>query len=205
MFVPDMYRAPAPAAIVRRHPFAQLVTSGADGMPFATALPLYFETDESETHLIGHLARRNPHATSMRTGQQVLAVFQGPHAYISPSWYVEKPEVPTWDYLAAQIRGTLEMIDDDARQLAILARTIELQEAGSARPWRMELAPEGRVMVLLPKIRSFRIAIERIDGVTKLNQMHPPGDRRRIAEQLERSGRTDAIELAQYMRALPDA
>ena len=114
LYRPDAYAALEPERIVDDYPFATLLSPELH----ATTTPMLFERSDRAT-LIGHLARRGSHAQAMRTGDRVLAIFAGPHAYISPRWYAEKPEVPTWDYIAAHVRGRLEVIDDDAGQLEI--------------------------------------------------------------------------------------
>ncbi|UIJ45678.1 FMN-binding negative transcriptional regulator [Sphingomonas cannabina] len=192
LFVPDVYRADDPAAIVGAYPFALLITTDEAGIR-ATSCPIVFERDGATDRLLGHMARRNPHAPALSAGQHALAVFSGPHAYVSPRWYVEKPQVPTWDYVAAHVRGTLEPIDDEAGQLALLERTAACLERSADRPWTLDDAPEGRVAMLLPMIRSFRIHVDSIEGVTKLSQSHPPGDRARVAEALMRDDDTRTI------------
>jgi transcriptional regulator len=156
--------------------------------------------------MIGHMARRNPHAMAMEIGQAVLAVFNGPHTYISPRWYIEKPTVPTWNYVSARVRGILEPIDDDATQLAILRQTIDAMESFWADPWTLEDAPDGKVEQLLPMIRSFRIQVKSIDGTTKLSQTHPIGDRKRIVAGLtsDMADNGDAVAIAALMRDLKD-
>ncbi|MBU0826157.1 MAG: FMN-binding negative transcriptional regulator [Alphaproteobacteria bacterium] len=203
MFVPDHYRAPDPRALVARYPFAQLVSAARDGSPFATSVPIYFASDApDETMLVGHLARANPHADVLDEGQAALAIFAGPHAYISSSWYVERPTVPTWNYMTAQVRGRLTPVDDDEEQLAIMRRTIVMSEAYNGSDWTMADAPEGKVEFLLPMIRSFRIEVERIDGVTKLSQTHPPGDRQRVIAALRARGAPEDIQIADRMGEL---
>ncbi len=175
LYRPDAYVALSPERIVDDYPFATLLSPELH----ATATPILFERNDQQA-LIGHLARRGSHAQSMRTGDRVLAIFAGPHAYISPRWYAEKHEVPTWDYVATHVRGRLEVIDDDEGQLEILRRTIDRMEAGTEHPWTIDDAPEGRVAFLLPLIRSFRIHIDSIEGSTKLSQRHPKSDRERV-------------------------
>jgi len=201
LYAPQAYRATDPAAIVRRYPFALLVSQSPGGLS-ATSIPIYFETDESERTMVGHLARNNPHAAALHDGMSVLAVFSGPHAYISSRWYRDKPQVPTWNYVAAQVRGTVEPIDDEEGQLAVLRRTVMFMERGHENPWSMEQAPDGRVAQLLPMIRSFRLTVERIDGVTKLNQTHPAADRLNVIEHLLESGDGNDAEIARLMAAL---
>lgn len=181
LFAPAAYRADDPAAIVREYPFALLVCAEGDEI-WATSTPIVFEAADQRT-LVGHLARRNPHAGALRSGASALAVFQGPHAYISPRWYAEKPEVPTWDYVAAQVRGTLETVDDPADLRRILSTTARQLEHGQ-EAWTLDSAPPGRIEMLLPQIRGFRIHITGISGATKLSQTHPATDRRRVARAL---------------------
>ncbi|MGL3820672.1 FMN-binding negative transcriptional regulator [Sphingopyxis sp. R3-92] len=203
MHVPEHYRAPDARALVAQYPFAQLVSAASDGSPFATSVPIYFASDApDEMELVGHLARANPHAAVLADGQAALAIFAGPHAYISSSWYVERPTVPTWNYMTAQVRGRLTPIDDDEEQRAIMRRTIAMSEGYNGSAWRMEDAPEGKVEFLLPMIRSFRIAIERIDGVTKLSQTHPPGDRQRVIAGLRDRGAAEDVQIADLMADL---
>jgi transcriptional regulator len=201
LYAPSAYAAARPAEIVRAYPFALLVTQCAGEM-LATSTPIFFETDDSEAVMVGHMARRNLHAESLTADKKALAVFAGPHAYISAAWYRDRPTVPTWNYLSAHVRGRLEPIDDPAQQLAILRRTAEVMERGAAKPWTLEQAPAGRVEQLLPHIRSFRITVERIEGATKLNQTHGPADRLRVMTELLGQNDTGSHEIARLMAAL---
>jgi transcriptional regulator len=201
LYAPNAYAAADPASIVRAYPFALLIThSGADTL--ATSAPIFFETDDREDVLIGHFARRNPQADALSPGQRALAVFSGPHAYISAAWYRDRPTVPTWNYVSAHVRGRLDPIDDPSQQLAILRRTAQLLERDAPEPWTLEQAPPGRVDFLLPMIRSFRITIERIEGVTKLSQTHGPADRLRVMEHLLASNDDGSHQIARLMAQL---
>lgn len=204
MYSPNAYAAADPAAIVNQYPFAHLITA-AGGETYATPTPIFFETDDTRTTLVGHLTRINPHARALQSGQPVLAVFSGPHTYISASWYETLLTVPTWDYIAAQIRGHLEPIDDDEGQIKVLRRVAQVLERDNNPPWTLERAPPGKIQQLLARIRSFRITVERIEGVTKLNQTHPVTDRRLIIEQLRTREDSDSHEIARLMARLPDA
>lgn len=201
MYVPAAYSAgdrAALRALIARHPFALLTTAGASGL-WATSLPLVFETDDpGDDRLIGHLARRNGHAAALDDAADVLAAFSGPNAYVSSRWYQDRPEVPTWNYVAVQVRGVLTPVDDDDGLYAILDRTMQVAEAG-----RLDLAglPAGRSTTLLPYIRGFRLAITAMDGTTKLSQTHPPADRLRVIRGLlaegDEGGRAIAMMMAQ--------
>jgi len=199
LFVPPIYAAERPAEIVDQHPFALLVTAGAGGV-HATSTPIFFARDDGRESLVGHMARRNPHAAALEDGQPALAVFWGPHAYISSRWYEEKPEVPTWNYVQAHVRGRLTPIDDPEGQLAVLRRSAEIVERKGEPPWTLETARE-RVDFLLPYIRSFAIDVEKIEGVTKLSQTHPPADRTHVHDALLAEGEPGGVEIANLMRA----
>lgn len=201
LYAPNAYAASDPHAIARAHPFALLVThDGAE--TYATSAPIFFVADDRDDIMVGHMARRNPHAAALSAGQKALAIFSGPHAYISAAWYRDRPTVPTWNYLAAHVRGRLDPIDDAEEQLRILRRTAEVMERDAAAPWTLEQAPPGRVDVLLPMIRSFRITVERVEGVSKLNQTHGPADRLRVMEQLLAKDDPGAHEIARLMAQL---
>lgn len=202
LFVPEPFVARDASAIVRDYPFALLVTTSAEGI-HATSVPLFYETDDSTAVLVGHMARRNAHSLSLRDGQAALAVFSGPNAYISPRWYREKPEVPTWNYLAAHVRGLITVTDDPAALRKILARTAQVMERFADRPWTLEQAPDGRVESLLPMIRGIHLKIESIEGAVRLSQKHPPADRERVAQNLLVSGVGDSVEIARMITALP--
>lgn len=203
LFVPPQYKARDPTAIVRAYPFALFVTTGNGGIR-ATSIPLFFESDTSTDAMFGHLARRNPQAGTLVQDMPALAVFSGPHAYISAAWYREKPEVPTWDYVVAQVRGTIRPIDDAKESLSILERTASILEAGTENAWTLADAPPGRVEALLPHIRSFRLEVASIEGVTKLSQSHPVADRQNVVRQLLTKGDDgNAAEVA-HLIALTD-
>jgi transcriptional regulator len=202
MFVPSYY-APVDEVAIReiiaRYPFALLISLGPSG-PRATSLPLLFETsDPREQRIIGHLAKRNAQAAELDSAGEVLAIFPGPNAYISPAWYKERPDVPTWNYVAVQARGTLNTIDDPDGKLAILERTITFMERCRPQPWRLAEAPKGRVQQLLPGIRAFRITVSSLEGVTKLSQTMPERDRLGVISGLTKEGDENGLTIARLM------
>ncbi|MGH3626464.1 MAG: FMN-binding negative transcriptional regulator [Sciscionella sp.] len=199
MYVPAHYAAPDARTLILQYPFANVVTMGGT-TPFATSTPLVFETDASdERRLVGHVALRNPHAERLLEAQPVLAIFNGPSGYISPRWYVDKPQVPTWNYLAAQLRGELQPILDLEGARAVLVRLITVMERGAEAPWRLEDAVEGTTERLLPRIRAFRIHIGPLQAAAKLSQAHPPTDRLRVIRGLLSESDADGRELARIM------
>ncbi|MBV7255287.1 FMN-binding negative transcriptional regulator [Pacificimonas sp. WHA3] len=204
MYIPPAYEANDPLAIIRRYPFAMFVTADEDGHSFATQIPIHPElgVDGQPAHLIGHLAKSNPQAKMLKDGMPALAVFSGPHAYISSTWYVEMPTVPTWNYVTAQVRGTLTVMDGPEDQMNVLERVVSEAERANGSQWTMADAPEGKVETLMPHIRSFRIKIDRIDGKAKLSQTHPASDRDRIAAALDRRDFPGDREISAMIKAL---
>jgi transcriptional regulator len=184
-------------AAIEQHSFALLV-SQAGGEPFASHLPLLLDRDSGPRGtLIGHMARANPQWREA-AGQQVLAIFSGPHAYISPSWYQAQHVVPTWNYVAVHAYGRLEVIEDPASAEAVLRRTIDVYEASQPTPWRLEETPEF-VSRLVQQIVAFRIPLERIEGKWKLNQNHPAERRARVIEMLQSRQDENSQEIARLM------
>ena len=185
-------------AFIESHSFGLLV-SVRDGVPFATHLPLLLERDAGPHGcLVGHVARANPQWQGLG-GQQVLVVFSGPHAYVSPSWYEEGGTVPTWNYVAVHAYGTFHIIEERDGLLDILRRSVSTYESPRPKPWTFdESAPH--VETMLKAIVGFTIEIGRIEGKFKLGQNRPIEDRIGTIEQLERSSDPSARVLAALTR-----
>src|SRR6266542_5687352 len=129
------------------------------------------------------MARANPHWREA-AGQTALAVFSGPHAYISPTWYESEQVVPTWNYLAVHAYGRVEVVEDKGVLLEIVQRSVRVYEQAMPRPWSFDPASTfvGR---LLTQIVGFRIEVERIEGKFKLNQNHPAERRQKVVRALQ--------------------
>lgn len=161
-------------AQMQANPFALLASSGTDGVQ-ASHLPLLLEPGEGEFGtLYGHFARANPHWRDLQGGAEALAVFSGPDAYISPSWYAAKAEhgkvVPTWNYIAVHARGPVELIEEPERLLQIVSRLSDQHESGRAQPWAVSDAPREYIDAMLRAIVGFALPIRRLDGKWKLGQ-----------------------------------
>ena len=156
-------------AIVEAHPFGLLV-SYADGRPVATHTPLL--PDGAGT-LIGHMARANPQWRTL-DGQEVLTVFSGPHAHVTPTWYASAPAVPTWDYVAAHVYGRAEVITDRAGTEHVLRRLTGVFEGAG---WRFDDQPVPFLETMIKGLVAFRIRISRVEASLKLSQNRPAGDR----------------------------
>jgi len=188
----------AVAHLIGDHPFATLMTPG-DPEPFISHLPLEYHAErEPKGILLGHMARANPHWRHFGA-KPSIAIFQGPHAYVSPSWYAEPATaVPTWNYAIAHVHGRVELMADAAETRALLDRMIRRYEEGRTQPWRLQL--EGRSLAaMLDAIVGFRLTIERIDGKLKLSQNRSAEDRDRVIAALRAEDYADATATAEWM------
>jgi transcriptional regulator len=183
-------------AFLRRHSFATLVSSGEGGL-VASHLPLLLDPGAGRLgHLLGHMARANPQWRQVEG--EVLAIFQGPHTYISPSWYEESGMVPTWNYVAVHAYGTLQLVDRRGELLEILRHAVAFYEGPRPEPWSLDLEGE-RLEGLLRSIVGFRIEISRLEGKWKLSQNHPEERRRKVIRGLRQQSGDDSQEIATLM------
>lgn len=201
MYVPSAFEESDPAilqAFLKRHGFATLVSAGEHG-PVASHLPLLLDPDVGpQGTLLGHMARANPHWRDVRG--ESLAVFQGPHAYVSPSWYETEGTVPTWNYTVVHIYGSFQIIEDDRELLDVLKRSVAAYENHREKPWVFdENGPN--VKSLLRSIVGFRIAISRVEGKFKLSQNHPEARRERVIRGLSNEDGSEARAVAELMAA----
>jgi transcriptional regulator len=133
------------------------------------------------------MARANAHWESLESAAEVLAIFGGPHAYVSPSWYAHHPSVPTWNYAVVHARGKARIVEPEALP-ALLARLTRKYEEGRPAPWRMEDLPADFTPRLLAAIVGFEIAVERLEGKFKLSQNRRPADLEGVIAALEGEG-----------------
>jgi transcriptional regulator len=184
---------------------ATVVSQGPSGLQ-ASHLPLLLEPAEGEFGtLYGHFARANPHWQALADGGEVLAIFSGPDAYVSPSWYPAKAEhgkvVPTWNYIAVHAYGQAEVFDDAERLLALVSRLSERHEAGRAQPWAVSEAPRDYIDGMLRAIVGFALPIQRLDGKWKLGQNRNAADQSGVREGLNASLDARDRELAARMHS----
>lgn len=182
------------------HGFATLV-SHQEGEPFASHLPLLLDRKAGpKGMLVGHMARANPQ-WQQADGQPVLAIFHGPHAYISPSWYEDQNVVPTWNYVAVHAVGTLRVVENRDRLREIVRKTVEFYEGPRAEPWSVEGPDPEFLDRLLQAIVGFEIPIDRLEGKWKLSQNHSAERQEKVIRQLRDSGGADETRIAELMTA----
>lgn len=191
-------------AFIRQHSFATLISQGNDG-PWASHLPLLLDDSIAPWgRLRGHMARANPHW--QLAGTTCLAIFHGPHAYISPAWYLERDVVPTWNYTVVHAYGTLRLLDDAAAIRNLLEDSVAWYESSRTDPWSTRAPAAEFLDRLQTAIVGFEIDIERVEGKWKLSQNHSRERRERVIAALEQSPRADEQAVAEQMRAvLPPA
>jgi transcriptional regulator len=203
MYIPAAF---AEADRTRLHDFIEqnsfgVLVSQVGGRPFATHLPFLLDrTAGPHGTLVGHMARANPQWREA-AGHTALAIFSGPHAYISPTWYETEQVVPTWNYTAVHAYGQVEIIEEKGALLEIVQRSVRVYEQAMPRPWSFD-ASTTFVERLLAQIVGFRIEVEKIEGKFKLNQNHPAERRQKVIRALRQRGGDDAVAVAALMQAM---
>jgi transcriptional regulator len=206
LYLPDAF-APAERAAAARlmhdHPFATLVTP-ASPEPWVSHVPLLLQPScEPHGTLIGHVARANAHWRHL-AGAESIAIFHGPHAYVSPSWYGDPAAmVPTWNYATVHAHGAVDVVDDATESRRILEALVHRFEAHRDAPWELAM-PESRVASLVGAIVAFRMRIRRVDAKFKLSQNRTRADRARVIAALEGESHPEADATARWMRAYAD-
>ena len=202
VYTPEHFRMDDRAAIARLmhdHPFATLLTPSMPE-PMLSHVPLLLVPDaEPNGTLIGHVARANPH-WQHATGAESVAVFHGPHAYVSPSWFAEPSKgVPTWNYAVVHAYGMLDVIDEPVEKRRVLDALVHRFEADRAAPWTFAMAERQRD-ALVGAIVAFRMRVRHLTGKFKLSQNRPVRDQQRIAAALDSETYADAAAVAAWMR-----
>jgi transcriptional regulator len=205
MYVPAAFAVADPAeaeAMLARQNFGCLVCAGPDGL-VATHMP--FLHDPLLGRLTGHMARPNPHRQGSATDGEALVIFQGPHAYVSPSWYPSKAAtgraVPTWNYEAVHVYGRLAWRDDPDWLIAHVTALSARHEAHRPEPWAVSDAPADYIAGLARGIVGVELAITRIEAKRKLSQNRPEADRRGVIAALEAGADPQDAAAAAAMRS----
>jgi transcriptional regulator len=189
-------------AAMTAHPLALLVTHGAAGLD---ANPVPWMVDASRGPfgtLRAHVARANP--VWKDAGSEVLVMFQGPQAYVSPGWYASKAEhgkvVPTWNYIVVQARGVLRAVDDAAWLRDFVGTLTDRHEARRATPWKVGDAPDDFIAQTLRAIVGIEVELTALVGKWKVSQNRPAADREGVVQGLEAQGDDGARAMADAVR-----
>jgi transcriptional regulator len=202
LYIPPLFkedRIDVLHAAIRAAGLATLVTLREDGL-IASHVPMLLDAEPAPYGtLLGHVARPNAQARGAVPGVQALAIFHGPDAYITPSWYATKREtgkvVPTWNYVAIHAYGPVEFFDDRERLRAVVTRLTERFETPRAEPWAVTDAPADFIDGMLKGIVGFALPIARLEGKWKMSQNRPPADRAGVVAGLESDGLGDVAAL----------
>ena len=182
--------------LMREYSFATLITQH-EGVPFATHLPFILDAQRGPNGtLLAHMARANPQWHDFASAQDVLVIFQGPHAYISPSWYEVELSVPTWNYAVVHAYGIPRLIEDGEELYQLLKTLIETHEAQFEKPWPFQL-PDDYLQKMMLGIVGFEIEITRLEGKFKLSQNRTASEREHIIAALQES--RDTLAVAELM------
>jgi transcriptional regulator len=189
LYVPPHFRVDdreAMLAFVEKYAFGTLVSSGPGGLHVSHIPFVVDRGDDGKTRLLGHVARGNEQWSALEGAEDIVAIFQGPHGYVSPTWYANHPSVPTWNYAVVHAHGKARLMDE-AELHELVMRLASIYEAGNAKPWKMSELPADYVSMMLKAIVGFEIEIERLDGKFKLSQ-NRPAEVQRVAAALESGG-----------------
>jgi transcriptional regulator len=204
LYIPSHFRVDDPGALfdfIARNAFGTLVSSGTGGLHVSHIPFLPERSADGRVRLLGHVARANGQWQALQRAEHVVALFEGPHGYVSPSWYADHPAVPTWNYAVVHAHGKVLPLDE-AGLRELLARLSATYEAGSPSPWRMQDLPEEFVARMLGVIAGFALEVDRLEGKFKLSQNRPGEDAQRVAGALDARGES---ALAALMREHPPA
>ncbi|MGE3474374.1 MAG: FMN-binding negative transcriptional regulator [Rhodospirillaceae bacterium] len=195
--------------LIRAYPFGLMISVEA-GLPVANAIPFVLDAGAGPLGVLrGHVARSNPQWQGFQASPEALAVFQGAHTYITPSWYQTKREtgkaVPTWNYIMVQARGKMRVIEDRNWLLAQVTALTDTHEGPRAEPWRVTDAPASYLDAMLKGIVGLELEIASLDGKWKVSQNRSREDVSGVIEGLEAQDHPHAQDLAKLaLERLPD-
>lgn len=203
MYIPDLYKNENQEEITQflhEHSFGILVNR-TNGKLWATHIPLELEQNkDGKPILFGHISKENPQWEGFESDTNILAIFSGPHSYVSSSWY-EKENVPTWNYIAVHVYGKVKIIEGDA-VIASLKKLTDKYEAHSENPVRIEDLSE-KTMRQVSGIVAFEIEIESIEAVKKMSQNRNEKDYHNVISELEKTEKANAKTVAAIMKKCP--
>ena len=184
-------------ALVREFGFATLVSMH-NNLPWATHLPLELEIEKDNWLLFGHIGRANPQWKNFGANADVLAIFMGPHTYVSPSWYNHK-NVPTWNYRAVHLYGKARIIEGEELRARLRKMMARYENAHAEHPLKFDEIPEDLLQSDLRALTGFEIKVERIDSASKLSQNRDAESFQSIIDHLNKSGAYDSKRIAEEM------
>lgn len=200
MFIPNYYKNENIEEVknfLNENSFGILI-SQSNGKISGTHIPMELDTDENgEDVLVGHIAKANPQTKNLKDKEEILAIFNGPHSYISSSWY-QKENVPTWNYIAVHVYGKVKIIVGE-ELLESLKKLVDKYEQNSKNPVSVEKM-SSRTLKQINGIVGFSIKINEIQAAYKLSQTKKETDYHNITSELEKIGDSNSIGIAEEMK-----
>src|SRR6185437_4546205 len=188
-------------AFIRENSFAILVSIH-EGRPIGTHIPLRLETNaEGKDILVGHISKGNEQKHTLTDGAQVLAIFHGPHAYVSPRWYTEM-RVPTWNYLSVHVYGIVKIMEGEALKTA-LSRLVDTYEHHMPQPVHMDEIPEKSLRDDLRGIVGFEILVTELQAAAKLSQNRDEQSSHQVITHLDQGDETARAVAAEMQKNAP--
>ena len=184
---------------MKQNAFAILCGSNAEGKPVATHVPLLIEEREGTLFLLGHFMRKTDHHKAFEQNPEALAIFNGPHTYVSASWYANPQSASTWNYITVHAQGKLRLLEED-RLYDILSSTTRHFENNPDSPALVEKMPAEYIINMSKAIIAFEMEVTALDNVFKLSQNRDAATRNNIIEQLKQSNTPDAMAIAAEMK-----
>ncbi|PKG37410.1 FMN-binding negative transcriptional regulator [Psychromonas sp. Urea-02u-13] len=189
--------------VIRQYPFASLITHSESGIE-VNHIPFFLDNSTGECVLQGHIAKANPLWKNVKDSAEVLLVFHGPNCYISPNYYPTKKQhgraVPTWNYIAVHVKGTLLIRFDDQFKLDMLNNLTVQHEQNQATPWSINDAPEQYIERMLTAIVGLEIHITSITGQWKVSQNQPEVNKQGVIDGLSKAQTSDALKIAALVK-----
>jgi len=186
-------------AFMQQFDFAAVVSHSDTGF-VASHVPVLIREVGSELHIVGHVARGNSHWRLMESQAESMVIFQGPHAYVSPTWYAVSPAVPTWNYAVVHAYGAARVREDATFIAGVVEDLTRRYEEQREHPWSTQAVPGESYEKLLNAIVGFEISVSRCEAKFKLGQNRSVEDRAGTIAGLERESSPKALELAHFMR-----
>ena len=205
MYIPEHFKGSEAEGreIMKAHSWALLTTANEAGAPLCTHLAMQWEDDGSPHGiLVGHMARANDHWKLFARPAQSLAIFWGPHAYVSPTWYTPGAKVPTWNYVTVHAYGRPQIVEDTQGALDVLSKLAAAYEGTDPSSWGLDRLPPGNAEAQTRGIVAFRLPLARLQTKIKLSQNRELEDRQRVMEKLAESDNQDAQATAHWMKRL---
>jgi transcriptional regulator len=203
MYVPEAFKVVDEGeiqAFIQRYAFATIVSSPTTGL-VVTHVPVVVRHETTGLVVVGHVARANPHWRVMDGSVECLAMFHGPHSYVSPTWYANSPAVPTWNYAVVHAYGKPRFREEGPFIETLLGELVDRYESHRAEPWRIEDQPSDFRDQMLARIVGFEMPVLRIEAKFKVGQNRRLEDRAGTIAGLEREKSFEGIALAEFMRA----